>query len=98
MFDMKQHYQEIADTYAKRKKAVDTMAGRDLADLQKATETVKDCVRMLFECGDIYLSDLHKLEDAVNSLERVIDVTPSEYQLEGFAEHGIKWPNKSGAK
>jgi hypothetical protein len=98
MYDMKEHYQEIADTYAKRANTIDTMESGDLADMQKAIKTINDCTRMLFECGDIYLSDLHKLEAAANSLERIIDITPSEYQLEGFAEHGVKWPIKSGGK
>ena len=97
--DAKQHAQEMADKMAARAKFLESLKDDQRKALEKSYETIRDCLQMLNECNDLYVSDVGKLESSFYQLgSAFMDVEPSEWQLEIFAEHGVQWPPKSGGK
>lgn len=97
--DAKQNAQEMADKLAARAKFLESLKDDQRKALEKTYETIQHCLQMLNDCNDLYVSDVGKLEAAFWQLNHAfMDVEPSEWQLESFAEHGVQWPPKSGGK
>jgi hypothetical protein len=93
--DAKQKAQEAADNMAARAKFLESLKADQRKALEKTFETIRDCLQMLHDCNDLYVSDVGKLEAAFWQLNNAfMDVKPSEWQLEIFAEHGVQWPPK----
>ena len=93
MSNEKQTYQNQANRMAARKKFLDALQEEQREALQKSFDAMQNCVWMLNECNDLYVSDVAKLESAFHRLQSIFfDIEPSEWQLERFAEHGVEWP------
>ena len=93
MTNEKQTFQNQANRMAARKKFLDALQEDQRDALQKSFDAMQSCVWMLTECNDLYVSDVAKLQSAYYELQNIFfDVEPSEWQLEGFAEHDVKWP------
>jgi len=98
MSDLKEHFKERAAQYETRQAIIKAMPEEDYHALRAAVKTIDEAVSMLFECGDLYLSDLHKLHDALHKLRDITHPWPSEHERERFAELGIKYNKTKGAK
>ena len=96
--DAKQNAQEMADNIAARAKFMESLKADQRKALDKTYETIRDCLQMLNDCNDLYVSDVGKLEAALWQLHNAfMEVEPSEWALKNFAEHGVQWPPKSEA-
>lgn len=93
MSNEKQTYQNQANRMAARKKFLDALQKDQREALQKSFDAMQNCVWMLNECNDLYVSDVAKLQSAYQDLQHTFfDMEPSEWQLERFAQHDVKWP------
>lgn len=93
MTSEKQTYQNQANRMAARKKFLDALQKDQREALQKSFDAMQNCVWMLNECNDLYVSDVAKLQSAYHELQHTFfDMEPSEWQLERFAQHDVKWP------
>ena len=48
---------------AERAKAIKAMTKEQIETIKEAEKTIGACLDMLFECQDLYLSDMHKLNN-----------------------------------
>ena len=48
---------------AERAKATKAMTKEQIETIKEAHKTIGACLDMLFECQDLYLSDMHKLNN-----------------------------------
>ena len=48
---------------AERAKAIKAMTKEQIETIKEAHKTIGTCLEMLFECQDLYLSDMHKLNN-----------------------------------
>jgi len=46
-----------------REKAIKSLTAKQLETIKEAEKTIGACLDMLFECQDLYLSDMHKLNN-----------------------------------
>ena len=93
MTNEKRTFQNQANRMAARKKFLDALQEEQREALQKSFDAMQNSVWMLNECNDLYVSDVAKLESAFHRLQSIFfDIEPSEWQLERFAEHDVKWP------
>ena len=46
-----------------KEKAMKSLTAEQLETIKEAHKTIGACLDMLFECQDLYLSDLHKLNN-----------------------------------
>lgn len=68
------------------------MTQEQLEALNGAMEVMKDCLFMLHEMQDLYLSDVRKLQTAHNKLSEFFTTGPedhAEYLLDQLEEHGF---------
>jgi hypothetical protein len=93
MTNEKKTFQNQANRMAARKKFLDALQEDQRDALQKSFDAMQSCVWMLTECNDLYVSDVAKLQSAYHELQNIFfDIDPSDWQLERFAEHDVKWP------
>ncbi len=93
--EQKEIFQSYADEYQEKAKFLETLNSEQKKSLENAVEHMESCLQMIFECHDLYMSDISKLQSACYSLKsNFLDVEPSAYQLEAFEEHGVTWPPK----
>ena len=52
-----------------REKAVKALTEKQIETIKEAEKTIGACLDMLFECQDLYLSDLHKLNNVYWSIK-----------------------------
>jgi len=50
-------------------KARKSLSKEQLEAIDQAHETLRDCLQMLYDCQDLYLSDVRKLDTAYYSLK-----------------------------
>ena len=46
-----------------REKAIKALTEKQIETIKEAEKTIGACLDMLFECQDLYLSDMHKLNN-----------------------------------
>tara|TARA_X000000950_G_C13534021_1_gene504828 strand:+ start:77 stop:307 length:231 start_codon:yes stop_codon:yes gene_type:complete len=46
-----------------REKAIKALTEKQIETIKEAHKTIGACLDMLFECQDLYLSDMHKLNN-----------------------------------
>ena len=64
MSNEKQTFQSQANRMAARKKFLDALQEEQRDALQKSFDAMQNCVWMLTECNDLYVSDVAKLQSA----------------------------------
>ena len=52
-----------------REKAIKALTEKQIETIKEAEKTIGACLDMLFECQDLYLSDLHKLNNVYWSIK-----------------------------
>jgi hypothetical protein len=52
-----------------REKAIKALTEKQIEAIKEAEKTIGACLDMLFECQDLYLSDLHKLNNVYWSIK-----------------------------
>ena len=52
-----------------REKAIKALTEKQIETIKEAEKTLSTCLDMLFECQDLYLSDLHKLNNVYWSIK-----------------------------
>ena len=57
-----------------RKKGIDGMTDEQMKAVKETERHVSSALQMLFECQDLYLSDLRNLEQSMWDLRRAFDL------------------------
>ena len=52
-----------------REKAIKALTEKQIETIKEAEKTIGACLDMLFECQDLYLSDMHKLNNVYWSIK-----------------------------
>ena len=60
------------------------------ATMLKAHNDLKTMLTCLHECGDLWVSDLSKIESIIHDLHKIFDFVPQEND-EGQALHWADW-------
>lgn len=88
---MTNYLNEVAEKMALNKSIKENMTQEQLDAIDLVLEKLGEALSMIFECQDLYISDVRELDIARNKLRNAFDSQPSEWQLEQFKENGIAW-------
>ena len=88
-YDQKAHLQKAYDQLQVRKEAVACMTEEQREAIKGTLSALDDALEYINEVHDLRLSDLDKLNTAYWKLYHSTQTEPTEYQVEGFEEHGI---------
>jgi len=88
-YDQKAHLQKSYDQLQVRKAAFACMTEEQREAIQGTLSALNDALEYITEIHDLRLSDIDKLTTAYWKLYHSTLTEPTEYQVEGFEEHGI---------
>jgi len=87
--NQKEHLQKSYDQLQVRKAAVACMTEEQREAIKAVLDALDSSLEYITECHDLRLSDIDKLNMARWKLYHSTKTEPTEYQVEGFEEHGI---------
>lgn len=88
-YDQKAHLQKSYDQLQVRKAAFACMTEEQREAIQAVLDALETSLDYITEVHDLRLSDIDKLNMAYWKLYHSTLTEPTEYQVEGFEEHGI---------
>ena len=63
----------------KRKKGIDNLTDEQMKAVKETEKHLSSALQMLFECQDLYLSDIRNLEQSMWDLRRTFDLDQRDW-------------------
>jgi phosphoribosylaminoimidazole-succinocarboxamide synthase len=63
----------------KRKKGIDNLTDEQIKAVKETEKHLSSALQMLFECQDLYLSDIRNLEQSMWDLRRTFDLDQRDW-------------------
>lgn len=63
----------------KRKKGIDNLTDEQMKAIKETERNLSSALQMLFECQDMYLSDIRNLEQSMWDLRRTFDLDNKDW-------------------
>lgn len=63
----------------KRKKGIDNLTDEQMKAIKQTERNLSSALQMLFECQDMYLSDIRNLEQSMWDLRRTFDLDNKDW-------------------
>lgn len=63
----------------KRKKGIDNLTDEQMKAIKETERNLSSALQMLFECQDMYLSDIRNLEQSMWDLRRTFDLDKKDW-------------------